>query len=268
MSGNFEASREDFCAAGGDKLRALRIRRARRTHWLAFFGATLFCWVLLFCMAIPSDLRALDAAYGASFVELLCGGVDVAGFPTGFAMWALMSAAMMAPTAVPAFATYDDLSHVAPAGFGAVAGGYFAVWVGFSALAAAAQSGLQAAGLVSALGQSLSVPLTMALLIGAGAYQFSRWKHACLSRCRAPVIFFLQHWDEGPFRNGLRLGADCLGCCWALMSLGFVGGTMNLAFMGLAMLLMILEKLPDIGRHLTTPLGAGLVASGLAIPLF
>ena len=108
-----------------------------------------------------------------------------------------------------------------------------------SAAAAALQVALFQLGLIGALGQSLSVPLTMALLIGAGVYQFSPLKDACLSRCRAPLTFFMQHWDEGPFRNGLRLGADCLGCCWALMLLGFVGGTMNLAFMGLAMVLML-----------------------------
>ena len=49
-----------------------------------------------------------------------------------------------------------------------------------------------------------------------------------LSQCRAPLAFFMQHWAEGPFRNGLRLGAFCLGCCWALMALLFVGGIMNL----------------------------------------
>ena len=82
-----------------------------------------------------------------------------------------------------------------------------------------------------------------------------------------PVLtFFMQHWDEGPFRNGLRLGLDCVGCCWALMLLGFVGGTMNLGFMALATVMMTLEKLPDIGRYVTKPLGVALVLSGLAAP--
>jgi predicted metal-binding membrane protein len=47
------------------------------------------------------------------------------------------------------------------------------------------------------------------------------------------------------------------------MLLGFVGGVMNLAFMGLATVMMILEKLPDIGRWLTRPLGYGLIGWGL-----
>jgi predicted metal-binding membrane protein len=75
----------------------------------------------------------------------------------------------------------------------------------------------------------------------------------------------MQHWEEGPLRNGVRLGLVCLGCCWALMLLAFVGGTMNLAFMGLATVIMILEKLPELGRYVTKPLGAGLVGMALAL---
>ena len=71
----------------------------------------------------------------------------------------------------------------------------------------------------------------------------------------------MAHWDEGAWRNGLRLGLVCLGCCWALMALAFVGGVMNLAFMGLATLVMVLEKLPELGRYLTRPLGAALLCA-------
>ena len=64
---------------------------------------------------------------------------------------------------------------------------------------------------------------------------------------------------------GLRLGAVCLGCCWALMVLAFVGGVMSLAFMGLATLLMVLEKLPQLGDRLTRPLGFGLIGAGALV---
>ncbi len=246
---------------------AFDIRSVTRLHWLVFFGGILVCWVLLFRMAIPADLRALESTYGASLIEILCGGsLGTGNFWSALAMWGLMSAAMMAPTALPAFTTYDDLSHVAETGFAKLVGGYLLAWIGFSTLAAGAQVALFKMELIGSLGQSVSVPLTMVLLVGAGVYQFTALKEACLSRCRRPLVFFMEHWEEGPFRNGLRLGLDCVGCCWALMLLGFVGGTMNLAFMGIAMLLMTLEKLPDIGRYLTKPLGVVLILSGLAIP--
>jgi predicted metal-binding membrane protein len=65
---------------------------------------------------------------------------------------------------------------------------------------------------------------------------------------------------------GLRLGLVCLGCCWALMALAFVGGVQSLAFMGIATVLMIVEKLADLGRYLTRPLGFALIGAGLAAP--
>ena len=238
-------------------------------HWLLLFGGILLAWAALFAMSVPENLRDAGALYGADFWVSLCTMTpDAAGAGKMALMWVLMSAAMMAPTALPALRTYDDLGHVTSTGFGKLVGGYLGAWLGFSLVAAAAQVALFRAGLIGTLGQSLSVPLTALLLLGAGAYQFTEMKAACLSRCRAPLTFFIQHWEEGPFRNGLQLGLDCVGCCWALMLLAFIGGTMNLAFMGLAMVLMTLEKLPDIGRYLTKPLGLALIAAGFALPLF
>lgn len=241
-----------------------RIRAMGAAHWLALYGGILLAWALLYAMAVPEALRAAGAVYGAALLDSLCVVTpDAAGYARLLLMWALMSAAMMAPTALPAFATYEDLGHAGGAvRFGALVAGYLAVWLGFSVLAAGAQMALFRAGLVSPFGDSLSPALTAGLLALAGLYQFSALKAACLSKCRQPLTFFLQHWDEGPWRNGLRLGAVCLGCCWALMALAFVGGVMNLAFMGLAALLMAAEKLPEIGRWLTRPMGVALL--GLA----
>jgi len=209
----------------------------------------------------------MSRIYGAEFWASLCVVTpDAAGLFRITLMWVLMSGAMMAPTALPAFATYDDLAH-AQSGtrFGALVGGYLLVWFGFSLLAASLQMGLFLAGLLDPLGQSLSRVLSGALLIGAGLYQFSALKEACLSKCRRPLTFFMQHWDEGALRNGIRLGAVCIGCCWALMLLAFVGGVMNIAFMGLATFVMIFEKLPDLGRFITRPLGVVLCVSGATL---
>lgn len=241
---------------------AERIRSMTGGHWILLFVLILGAWSALFLMAIPTDIRAADAVYGADFWRDLCTLTpDVAGFGRMVFMWALMSAAMMAPTALPALATYEDLSHTAPGTrFSALLGGYLLVWLGFSVLAAGMQFALFSAGLLGGFGDSRSALLSAGLLIGAGTYQFSAIKAACLSKCRQPLTFFMQHWDEGPLRNGVRLGLVCLGCCWALMLLAFVGGVTNLAFMALATVIMVLEKLPDIGRHVTRPLGYCLFA--------
>ena len=243
---------------------AVYLRRMTQGHWVALFAATLLLWLLLFLMALPETTLTVR---GLGWVEALCSVTPgTAGLPTAILMWALMSAAMMAPTALPAFTTYDDLPNTTTAGLATLIAGYLLVWLGFASVAAGLQVVLYEADLLGAIGQSQSIWLTAALLGLAGAYQFSALKEACLSRCRAPLTFFLSHWEEGAFRNGLRLGLDCLGCCWALMLLAFVGGTMNLAFMGLAMLLMTLEKLPDLGAHITKPLGGGLIALALLTP--
>ncbi|MDR9394738.1 DUF2182 domain-containing protein [Roseovarius sp. SYSU LYC5161] len=231
-------------------------------HWLMLFTGILLSWAALYAMALPADLRAAGRVYGADFWESLCRVTpDAAGVARVSLMWALMSAAMMAPTVLPALVTYDDLPDTGGKRFGALLAGYLMVWLGFSVVAAALQMGLYTAGLVSAFGDSLTPVLSAGLLALAGLYQFSPLKEGCLAKCRAPLTFFFQHWDAGAWRMGLRLGAVCLGCCWALMLLAFVGGVMNLAFMGLATVIMVLEKLPDIGRPLTRPLGAVLLAA-------
>ncbi len=244
---------------------AERIRAMRGAHWLALFALILVAWALLYAMALPQDLRIAGKFYGREFWQNLCVVTpDAAGFARITAMWALMSAAMMAPTALPAFATYDDLSHSAPgARFSHLVAGYLSVWLGFSVLAAAVQMVLFRADLVSGFGDSRSHLLSAGLLALAGIYQFSPLKDACLAKCRMPLGFFMSHWEEGAWRNGLRLGAVCLGCCWALMLLGFVGGVMNIAFMGLAMVLMALEKLPEIGRWITKPAGVALLGGAV-----
>ena len=245
-----------------------RIRAMGAPHWLALFGLILGAWVMLYAMALPADLRASARIFGAEFWESLCTVTpDAAGFGRVVLMWALMAAAMMAPTALPAFATYEDLGRSTQVRFGALVAGYLIVWLGFSLLAGGLQMALFGAGLVSAFGDSLSAWLSAGLLMIAGLYQFSPVKEACLSKCRAPLTFFMAHWDEGPLRNGVRLGLVCLGCCWALMLLAFVGGVMNIAFMGLATLIMVIEKLPAYGRLLTRPLGAVLIAGALFVAL-
>lgn len=241
-----------------------RIRAMGAAHWIALYGAILVAWGALYMMALPSELRELGAVYGAEFWASLCVVTpDAAGYFRILAMWALMSAAMMAPTALPAFATYEDLGHSVQISFSRLVLGYFIVWLGFSVVAAALQMALFQIGLVSAIGQSASGLFSAALLLIAGLYQFSTLKEACLSKCRMPLTFFMEHFEEGPLRNGLRLGLVCLGCCWALMLLGFVGGVMNLAFMALATVIMAIEKLSFIGRYVTRPMGYGLIlASG------
>ena len=101
-----------------------------------------------------------------------------------------------------------------------------------------------------------------------GLFQFTKLKEVCHGVCHAPMSYFLGHWKtgfSGGFSMGLALGSFCVGCCWGFMVLGFVGGVMSLLWMGLATLVMVVEKLPQLGAYITKPLGVVLVIAGLGI---
>lgn len=242
--------------------------------WLSFFAVILAAWAGLYAMVATSPLADVPSGlWGA-----LCIGATAADPASLFAMWLLMAAAMMLPTFVPALRTFLNLGAVgATRAVDAVSlvAGYVLVWVAGALVGALGQSALVQAGLVAPDGSSMSLWLSAALLLMAGAYQLSHLKAACLARCRMPLTFFMERWAPGSaraFRMGLELGVLCFGCCWALMALAFVGGTMNLIWMGAATLFMVMEKLPDLGRFLTRPAGYLLVtaagASALAAAFF
>lgn len=185
------------------------------------------------------------------------------------AMWAVMMAAMMLPSALPMVRQFVDLARrneQSARGQGFVAA-YLLVWLGFSLVATALQWGLQLAGLTDPMAASRSPALTGALLLLAGVYQFSPLKRVCLARCRTPMGFLLGAWRpgaSGAFVMGLHHGAYCLGCCWALMLLLFTGGAMNLAWVAALAIVVALEKLLPRGERLAMALGLLLMLLGLA----
>jgi predicted metal-binding membrane protein len=184
------------------------------------------------------------------------------------AMWAVMMVAMMLPGAAPMVLTYAALQrhHRRPAPPHAATAlftlGYLVVWAGFSLLAAALQWWLDAMALLSPAMATANRVLAGSALAIAGAYQLTPLKQGCLVRCRSPVEFLTRHHRSGPFSLGLRHGLFCLGCCWALMLLLFVGGVMNLAWVGAIALFVLIEKTMPPGRWLGWAAGAGLILWG------
>lgn len=184
-------------------------------------------------------------------------------------MWAVMMAAMMLPSALPMILTFVMLSRRSgeQARGCSFTAAYLAVWLAFSVAATAAQWLLQALGWVDPMIVSTSTSLTAALLFIAGVYQFSPLKRVCLSRCRSPLGFLLGEWRpgaHGAFVMGARHGLFCLGCCWALMALLFVGGVMNLAWIAALSIAVAIEKLLPGVERLSYGLGIALIAVGLA----
>lgn len=154
-----------------------------------------------------------------------------------FFMWLVMMAAMMLPSAAPVILLYTTIARrSASAGSAPFAPslfvlGYLAIWSVFSLAAVLAQFFLEWTTLLSPMMESSSAVLSGILLIGAGIYQFTPLKHSCLRLCRSPLDFLTSHWrsgNRGAFVMGVRHGIYCLGYCWGLMLLLFVGGIMNL----------------------------------------
>jgi predicted metal-binding membrane protein len=171
-----------------------------------------------------------------------------------FAMWAVMMVAMMLPSAAPAILLVTALDRrrgdTGAWGRGALfASGYR---FGFSLAATLLQAALDGLGLLSETMAASNRALAGGVLAAAGLYQWTPLKNACLAHCRSPIEFLVRHWRNGSFGAvvaGVRHGLFCLGCCWMLMALLFVGGLMNVASIAAIAILVLIEKtLPWGGR--------------------
>lgn len=182
-------------------------------------------------------------------------------------MWWLMMLAMMLPSAAPAILLYGrvrevrgDAAAVAPTWL--FLGAYLSAWLLFSIAAAAAQHLL--------ISPSMALEgnwTTSALFVIAGIYQLSPLKSACLRQCRSPAEFLTRHWQPGvagAIRLGIRHGAYCVGCCWMLMALLFVGGVMNFVWIAALTLVVGVERLAPRGDWFGRAAGFALIAWGIA----
>ena len=190
-----------------------------------------------------------------------------------WAMWAVMMAGMMLPSASPMLLLYGAMARRSVEGatassrrIYAFAAGYFAVWTCFSLGATALQRLLANLLIVSPMMEVTSPVFGALLLLTAGLYQLTPAKLACLRACQSPLGFLMSRWRAGPagaFRMGLEHGALCVGCCWALMLLLFVGGVMNLAVIAALTVLVAFEKLTPFGARGARISGGLLMAMAL-----
>ena len=211
-------------------------------------------------------LVLLSAAFLLSGAGLDPGGMAAMAPPPLAAlilMWWVMMVAMMLPSATPAILLYARVRSArdkaqAIASSWVFLAGYLLVWLGFSLVAGSAQHLLA--------GGSMIVSdrfATSALLVMAGVYQLSPMKYACLRQCRSPAQFISRNWapgTRGALRLGVLHGAVCVGCCWSLMALLFVGGIMSFLWIVLLALIVGVEKLVPRGDLLGRAAGIALIA--------
>jgi predicted metal-binding membrane protein len=195
-------------------------------------------------------------------------------------MWWVMMIAMMVPSAAPMILLYAGATRhgqrrgkmaqgaVPTASFAA---GYLLAWACFALAAAALQWGGERALVTSGMMMwSVDVWLSAAVLAAAGIYQLSPLKRVCLEHCRAPAEYLARHWrpgGRGALVMGLEHGTYCVGCCWALMALLFVGGVMNLVWIAGIALFVLFEKLVPAGGRIARAGGVVLIGAGAWLAL-
>lgn len=234
-------------------------------------GVTLAAWLSL---ALDPPGMSVSRTSGDSMMGAMTVAHPWAAAELGprMLMWSVMMVAMMVPTAIPMTLVYAAVARkaeregrpVAPT-FVFVAG-YIAIWVLFSVGATAGQGGLDELSLLSPSMSSSSRYLGGGLLVAAGLYELTPLKHACLAHCRAPAHFISQRWRgglSGAFGMGSSLGVYCLGCCWILMGLLFIGGLMNLLWVAAIAAFILLEKTVPLADRGARVVGVVMIAVGV-----
>ena len=248
------------------------VGRERVITALGIVAVVALSWAYLWTGA-GTGMSALDMTAVALFPHRLAdggGGMDPS-LPTVILMWWVMMIAMMTPSATPLILLYrrvlrhhasTESSSAVPSMF--LLAGYLTAWLAFSICAASLQKVLQPTGLISEMMLwSKSAPLSAIVLASAGVYQFSPLKRACLTQCRSPVNFLTAHWRPGvagSFLLGMHHGIYCVGCCWLLMALLFVGGIMNLVWIAALALIVFIEKILPGGERVGRVPGVVLIA--------
>lgn len=191
-----------------------------------------------------------------------------------FFMWWIMMIAMMLPSAAPTIllaAALNRRSKATTPPFGSTGlftAAYLLAWAGFSIIAVVVQWWMQQNGWLNNMLVGQSWLINGLLLLAAGLWQFSPWKHACLKHCQSPVEFLTTQRQQGKsaaLQMGLLHGAYCLGCCWFLMALLFVGGVMNLYWIVGLTIYVWVEKVASGGELISRLMGTLLALWGLGI---
>jgi predicted metal-binding membrane protein len=230
---------------------------------LALIGLAAISWLYIYLQMSPMDEMAMPVAFSPW---------TAADFALNIAIWWVMMPGMMLPSAAPmilTFATVNRRKRTRGRPFVPTAvftTGYLIAWGLFGIAATVADWGLEQTALMSPMTQRLSPALGAAVVIVAGVYQLTPFKYVCLTNCRSPVDFVLNHWRDGAvgaLRMGFEHGLYCLGCCWFLMALLFAAGTMSLLWMAAITAFVLAEKLFPAGQWIARGSGLVMMAFGL-----
>jgi predicted metal-binding membrane protein len=224
--------------------------------------------VAAWAVAIAADLTG--ASHLLHHDTLIEGDLPLLAGVTIFVLaWQLMIVAMMLPSSLPLVRMFRVVSVRQPhpgRATAALIAGYAAVWTGFGLAAFFLDAGVhRTVDTLPWLGRHPEL-LSASVLLLAGAFQFSDLKDRCLRECRHPGPFLISRYDRGAraaIGLGLAHGLFCMGCCWALMLVGFATGVANLWWMAALTAVMVYEKTGRHGEQVVAPVGVALVVAGL-----
>jgi len=231
-------------------------------------GVTALAWTYLVRLNGDMERDVAMAAMGMSGIATPWTATE-AFF--AFVMWTVMMVGMMTPSAAPVLLIFASSSRARRQPASAVATfalGYLLVWTLFSTAAALGQWALHQAALMTPAMAVTTRGLGAAILVAAGVYQLTPLKRACLAHCRSPLGFLIGHWRDGvggAFEMGIRHGAYCVGCCWALMCVLFAVGVMNLLWVAALTLFVFAEKFGPAGVVLARASGVAMVVYALLV---
>ncbi|AZN99140.1 DUF2182 domain-containing protein [Mesorhizobium sp. M9A.F.Ca.ET.002.03.1.2] len=262
------------------------LRHDRAIVTAALVAVAVLAWAYVLWLAADMAMPTASAP-GADMAGMDMAGMDMgaaiapgfqawtpADFAFIFAMWAVMMVGMMTPSVAPMVLLYAGVGRKAQASGRPIAStawfftGYLLVWVAFSIAATGAQWLLTSLSLLSPVMATNSTVVGGLVLIAAGLYQWTPMKGVCLRQCQAPIAFLASHGgfrsdSLGALRFGIKHGAYCLGCCWALMALLFVGGVMNVLWIAGIAILVLLEKTVPTGQLIPRISGALMAIAGV-----
>jgi predicted metal-binding membrane protein len=202
-------------------------------------------------------------------------GTDLGSLGFYVTAWVVMMAAMMFPSIAPMVTVYQRVQRKRREQgrtlLGATAlfiAGYIACWTAVG-LAAYGLFALALSLDIEALSWDEAGPYVAGgVLVAAAAYQLTPLKDACLSRCRSPLAFVMTNWRDGRVGAvvmGVKHGAWCVGCCWALMASLFALGVMSVGWMVFVAALIAVEKLVPWRGVANRGVAVSLLVLGLAV---
>ncbi len=245
---------------------------------------SVLAWVYLVWMPVEGMARGIiarspmdmpmDMPMDSPSMPMPSNLMDVSGWaaslPLFLAMWAVMMVAMMFPAVSPVVLLFERWRRSRQRSVAttiAFVAGYLIIW---------SVAGVLAFTTIVALdlqidSSSTAVRVGGAVLVGAGIYQLTPLKTACLTQCRSPLTLIMKHGQllsegvRGPLQVGLLHGSWCIGCCWALMAVLIALGVMHLGWMAAVAAVILAEKVLPGGRITSRIIGGVLLAAGAAV---